>query len=113
MSTTMQGAQRILLMAMPLVFVFFIFNFPVGLMLYWMTTNLWTTGQGLVTRRLMPKPQPPDKRSSRTPAKDEPEPGNGNGASATPGKPTTAPARKPVAGPPRRVKRKGGGSSKK
>ena len=45
-------------------------------MLYWLTTNLWTTGQGLVTRKLMPKPAPPEKRSSRTPAKDDP-PANG------------------------------------
>ncbi len=56
MSTTMQGAQRILLMVLPIVFIPFIINFPVGLMIYWLTTNLWTTGQGLVTRRLMPKP---------------------------------------------------------
>jgi len=112
MSTTMQGPQRILLMVMPLVFVFFIFKFPVGLMLYWMTTNLWTTGQGLVTRRLMPKPAPPEKRSSRTPAKDEPEPVSGNGAAPAPAK-AQAPARKPVAGPPRRVKRKRGGGGTK
>ena len=68
MSTTMQGAQRVLLMVLPVVFVPFILNFPAGLMLYWLTTNLWTTGQGLVTRRLMPKPARPEKRSSRTPA---------------------------------------------
>ena len=72
MSTTMQGAQRVLLMVLPVVFVPFILNFPAGLMLYWLTTNLWTTGQGLVTRRLMPKPAAPEKRSSRTPAKEEP-----------------------------------------
>ena len=70
----MQGAQRILLMVLPVLFVPFILNFPAGLMLYWLTTNLWTTGQGLVTRRLMPKPELPEKRSSRTPAKDEPPP---------------------------------------
>jgi membrane protein insertase Oxa1/YidC/SpoIIIJ len=38
-------------------------------MLYWSTTNLWSVGQGLVTRRLAPKPPPPQKRSSRTPPK--------------------------------------------
>ena len=26
-------------------------RFPSGLMIYWLTTNLWTTGQGLITRR--------------------------------------------------------------
>jgi YidC/Oxa1 family membrane protein insertase len=74
MSTTMDPRQRWIFMALPLVFVLFIVNasFPVGLLLYWVTTNLWTVGQGLVTRRLMPKPQPPPKRSSRTPAKDAP-----------------------------------------
>ena len=28
-------------------------------MIYWLTTNLWTTGQGVVTRRLMPRPAAP------------------------------------------------------
>ena len=110
MSTTMQGAQRILLMVLPVLFVPFILNFPAGLMLYWLTTNLWTTGQGLVTRKLMPKPAAPEKRSSRTAAKEEPATANGSG-SATATKPASPPPRKPVAGPPRRVKRKGGGGS--
>ena len=117
MSTTMQGAQRILLMVMPLFFVVFIIanpkSFPVGLMIYWVTTNLWTTGQGLVTRRLMPKPAPPEKRSSRAPAKDEPAAASGNGSGTTPRTAPTTPARKPVAGPPRRVKRKKGGGGAK
>jgi YidC/Oxa1 family membrane protein insertase len=100
MSTTMQGAQRVLLMVLPIAFIPFILNFPSGLMLYWLTTNLWTTGQGLITRRLMPKAQPPPKRSSRTPPRDD---GSGNGAK------TDKPAPKPAPGtqaPVRRVKRK-------
>ena len=72
MSTTMERMQRMLLLFLPLVFLFFILNFPSGLVLYWVTTNLWTTGQGLITRRLMPKPEPPAKRSSRTAPKTEP-----------------------------------------
>ena len=71
MSGQMQKAQRVLLMVLPIAFIPFILNFPSGLMIYWLTTNLWTTGQGLVTRRLMPKPATPEKRSSRTPAKAE------------------------------------------
>jgi YidC/Oxa1 family membrane protein insertase len=111
MSSTMQGAQRILLMVLPVVFVPFILNFPAGLMLYWLTTNLWTTGQGLVTRKLMPKPAPPEKRSSRTPAKDDP-PENGASGKAKSAEPPTQ-ARPRVAGPPRRVKRKPAGGGKK
>jgi YidC/Oxa1 family membrane protein insertase len=79
MSATMDKMQRYLLLAMPLIFLFFVINFPAGLMIYWVTTNLWTTGQGLVTRQLRPKPVAPEKRSSRTApggdakAKSEPE----------------------------------------
>ena len=71
MSTTMQTAQRVMLLILPIAFIPFVLNFPSGLMLYWLTTNLWTTGQGLITRRLTPKPQPPPKKSSRTPPKGE------------------------------------------
>src|SRR3954453_4866254 len=80
MSATMDKTQRWIMMVLPIVFIPLIAHFPTGLVLYWMTTNLWTVGQGLVTRRLAPKkgdlPKPGDskagettKRSSRTPAK--------------------------------------------
>ena len=97
MSGTMQKSQRYLMMALPFVFIPFIISFPSGLVLYWMTTNLWTVGQGLITRRLIPKVGPPTtpKRSSRA-APKEPE---GDGA-------TPAPQAAKPAGPPRRVKRK-------
>jgi hypothetical protein len=69
-----------------------------------MTTNLWTVGQGLVTRRLVPKPgttplPAAPKRTSRTGAKET--------------TPASAPAPAAVAQPkpqpqgPRRVKKKG------
>jgi YidC/Oxa1 family membrane protein insertase len=84
MSTTMDRTQRMIMLILPLTFLFFILNFPAGLVLYWVTTNLWTTGQGVVTRRLMPKPAAPAKRTSRTPARTEaeaeaPEPADGKG----------------------------------
>jgi YidC/Oxa1 family membrane protein insertase len=109
MSTSMQSAaQRWLIMALPIVFIPFILNFPSGLMIYWLTTNLWSTGQGLVTRRQMPRPVPPPKRSSRTPPKEAAaaaagdEPAKGDGAAA----PTRT-------GPPRRVKRRRGGGGRR
>jgi YidC/Oxa1 family membrane protein insertase len=73
MSTTMDRTQRTLLLALPLVFLFVVINFPAGLVLYWMTTNLWTVGQGLITRRLVPKTPAPKKRSSRTSPRAEVE----------------------------------------
>jgi YidC/Oxa1 family membrane protein insertase len=103
MSATMDKSQRTLMMILPVAFVFFLVNFPVGLVIYWVTTNLWTVGQGLVTRRLVPKkPPPPPKRSSRTPPKEEEAASANDDAAPKPeadGKPA-APAA------PRRVKRK-------
>jgi YidC/Oxa1 family membrane protein insertase len=68
--------QKWIMLALPFIFILFIINatFPVGLLLYWVTTNLWTVGQGIVTRRMFPKPEPPPKRSSRTPPKAAPDP---------------------------------------
>jgi YidC/Oxa1 family membrane protein insertase len=75
--------QKWIMMALPFVFILFIVNatFPVGLLLYWVTTNLWTVGQGIVTRRLFPRPEPPPKRTSRTPPKAATPPA-GDGAAA-------------------------------
>jgi YidC/Oxa1 family membrane protein insertase len=84
MSTTMEKMQRYLLLAMPLVFLFFVVNFPAGLMIYWVTTNLWTTGQGLVTRKLRPVPAPVQKRTSRTPARGDDGGGGGKPKGETP-----------------------------
>jgi YidC/Oxa1 family membrane protein insertase len=113
MAATMQKAQRIMLMVLPVVFIPFILNLPAGLMIYWLTTNLWTTGQGVVTRRLMPRPnlgaQP---KSSRTPPKDEPPP-PAKPAKRKPGVPTTDGPAPVNAGPPRRVKRKRSGGGKR
>ncbi len=57
--TTMQGSQKAIMAAAPIVFVFFIINggFPVGLLLYWITTNLFTLAQATVIRVFFPPPQ--------------------------------------------------------
>jgi YidC/Oxa1 family membrane protein insertase len=52
MSTpTMDNTQRRIMLLMPLFFVIFIINFPAGLILYWITTNVWTIGQQYVIRK--------------------------------------------------------------
>jgi len=48
MATSSTPAQRRMFYILPIVFVPFILGFPVGVMLYWITTNLWTLGQYLV-----------------------------------------------------------------
>jgi YidC/Oxa1 family membrane protein insertase len=109
MGATMDKTQRTIMMVLPLVFLTVVARFPTGLVLYWMTTNLWTVGQGLVTRRLVPRtppaavlrPSTTPKRSSRTPPKAEepPEP--------EPVAPSPAPST------PRRVRRKKKGGARR
>jgi len=113
MAATMQKAQRIMLMVLPIVFIPFILNFPTGLMIYWLTTNLWTTGQGVVTRRMMPRPSSPAPRSSRTPQKEAPPPAKAGSSPRKAGVPATDGAAPVTAGPPRRVKRKRSGGGKR
>ena len=50
--------QRRIMLALPFVFVIFIVNFEAGLIVYWITTNVWTIGQQLLVKKLYPKPVP-------------------------------------------------------
>ncbi|HEX4520850.1 MAG TPA: YidC/Oxa1 family membrane protein insertase [Gaiellaceae bacterium] len=110
MSQAMDKTQRRIMMLLPLVFITVIAHFKVGLLIYWVTTNLWTVGQGLVTRRLVPKTPPTTpppagpKRSSRTPSPAPENGGSGNGTKIETPKP--APPKGPTQ--PRRVKRNKG-----
>ncbi|NQX05924.1 membrane protein insertase YidC [Rathayibacter sp. VKM Ac-2856] len=48
--------QRILLYILPLVFAFSGFAFPLGVMFYWLTSNIWTMVQQFIVIRNMPTP---------------------------------------------------------
>ncbi len=48
--------QRILLYLLPFVFLFSGFAFPLGVMFYWLTSNIWTMVQQFVVIRNMPTP---------------------------------------------------------
>ena len=50
--------QRRLLFIFPFVFVPVVINFPAGLLVYWITTNLFTIGQQLAVRKFFPPPEP-------------------------------------------------------
>lgn len=56
MSVTADKSQRTMMFILPLVFVPFVINFPAGLIVYWITTNIWTIGQGLVINKVIPAP---------------------------------------------------------
>ena len=106
MSATADKTQRYIMTFLPVVFIAVIINFPQGLVIYWVTTNLWTTGQGLITRRLVPKTPAPPRKTSRTPGKAEVE--AAPAAKARPkaldaGEKPAATAAKPAAQPPKRA----------
>ena len=65
-TASMDRNQRLLMLALPVVFVFFIVNFPAGLLVYWITTNLWTIVQQLIVRKTVGLPQRP--RADAAPA---------------------------------------------
>ncbi len=52
----MAQQQKVLLYVLPLIFAFSGVNFPIGVLIYWTTTNLWSMGQQFYTIRRMPAP---------------------------------------------------------
>ena len=52
-----------MLYVMPLVFAGSGINFPVGVLLYWLTTYLWSMGQQFYTIRRMPTPGSPAEKA--------------------------------------------------
>ena len=59
MAVTADKSQRTLMFVLPFIFVPFVITFPAGLVLYWITTNIWTIGQQSVIQRLVPPPVQP------------------------------------------------------
>jgi YidC/Oxa1 family membrane protein insertase len=65
--------QRMLMYALPFVFVFFVISFPSGLIVYWITTNLWTVTQGYVLRRRLGPVTAPKGEPAAAPAASDAE----------------------------------------
>jgi YidC/Oxa1 family membrane protein insertase len=51
--------QKIMLYLFPIIFAVTGINFPVGVLLYWLTTNVWTMGQQLYVIKRNPTPGSP------------------------------------------------------
>ena len=61
MSTvSMDRNQRLLMLGLPFLFVAFIWNFPAGLLVYWITTNAWTIVQQAIIKWRLGPLRPPD-----------------------------------------------------
>jgi YidC/Oxa1 family membrane protein insertase len=109
MTTTADRNQRLIMMGLPFFFVPFIIGFPAGLLVYWITTNLWTVGQGIVVRKLAPPPEPATavggvpagaRAAAPEPRRRRPGDQEGDGASAK------LPERRAAAPPPPPRKKK-------
>lgn len=69
--------QKFMLYVLPFSFAIFGFSFPIGVLLYWLTTNLWSMGQQHYVIRRMPVVTP-------------------GGGAAKPGAKTSTPSTKPA-----------------
>ncbi|MNW56087.1 putative inner membrane protein translocase component YidC [compost metagenome] len=52
----MASTQKMMLYVFPFIFAVSGVNFPVGVLVYWTTTNLWSMGQQFYTIKRMPAP---------------------------------------------------------
>jgi len=127
MSTTTDRTQRMIFLALPFFFVLFVWQFPAGLLVYWITTNVWTiVQQAIVKKRLGPmRPEGQEQESLgdmiRKLRGDDEDQGdgkepNGKGSKAPKATPTPAIAGSepkgrpsgPPPAPPRRKKKRSG-----
>ena len=100
--------QRIIMLSLPFVFVAFIINFEAGLIVYWITTNVWTIGQQLLVRKLFPKPPP---LAAAAEGSDGGKPARGKPAAPSTARAATGgnggPQKAPPASPRKKKKRSG------
>jgi YidC/Oxa1 family membrane protein insertase len=73
MMSTADRNQRLLMFGLPLIITPFIINFPAGLVVYWISTNVWTVGQQYVVKRVAPPPEKPTPEEVKA-AKPPPPP---------------------------------------
>src|SRR4051812_41719776 len=98
-SDQMAQQQKIMLYVLPLTFAIFGYRFPLGVLLYWLTTNLWSMGQQhFVIARMdnkeaagsaPPAAGPTGPAPGARPVRPEPSPATGpTDAPATPPRPS-------------------------
>jgi len=79
--------QKIMLYLFPLIFAVTGVNFPIGVLIYWLTNNLWTFGQQFYVIKRNPTPGSPayeELQRKRGMAGTATNPANPSGTSATP-----------------------------
>ena len=80
MSTTTDKTQRMIFLALPFIFVLFVIQFPAGLLVYWITTNVWTIGQqAIIKKRLGPLREQAAAAAKEAKERDQAEATTGKG----------------------------------
>ena len=103
--------QKMLMYVLPLVFAVSGVNFPIGVLIYWLTTNLWSMGQQFYVIRRMPAPGSlaekamleRKRKHGKGGAARRRDRGRGAGAAGRPARAAQAPAEAP-SGRPRAVR---------
>ncbi len=86
----MMNMQKTMLYVIPVIFAISGINFPVGVLIYWFTTNLWTIGQQTYILRNMPSPGSAAEKAyhERLARKGKPVPGAAASPTTSPAEPT-------------------------
>jgi YidC/Oxa1 family membrane protein insertase len=117
--STADRTQRMIFLALPFVFVTFVIQFPAGLLVYWITTNLWTIVQQLIIKKrlgpLRPKPAPGEEPpglfgglgGSRSNAKDSAPAARAMETAQVGAEPKGRPSKPPPSSPRKKKKRSG------
>jgi YidC/Oxa1 family membrane protein insertase len=110
-SASMDRNQRMIMLGLPIVFVAFIINFPAGLLVYWITTNVWTIVQQLIVRKTVGVVRRPELAGAGAPAGAAALAGGGggragSGAKAAKGSESGNGSRAAAGPPPQRRKKK-------
>src|SRR3954449_837472 len=121
--STGDRSQRMIFLALPFIFIPFVIRFPAGLLVYWITTNLWTSVQQYLVRRTVGPIAPPGGGGSDgggggslfdmlRPKPPDDHGGDGNGAVPESAKRADKPAKVPAGAapppPPRKKKKRSG-----
>jgi len=112
-TATADPNQRRLMLLLPVVFVVILYRYPAGLLVYWITTNIWTIAQQYLIKRHMGPPVKPEAvpagetsgKPSRSllPALSGALSGGGSAAPPSPAPAATVPPK-----PPRKKKKRSG-----
>jgi YidC/Oxa1 family membrane protein insertase len=112
MSVSADKNQRMIFLALPFIFIPFIISFPAGLLVYWITTNVWTIVQQYIVRRTVGPVQPALQPGGGGKGDGDEKPGRRSGPAPRPTASGTEEGRRRASAPPpppsKRKKKKSG-----